>query len=62
MSTALHLQWLVWIAWPGRREVDVWRLGSDEPVATLGVDDALDGQDSVPGFTSPVAALFAPVR
>ena len=53
---------MVLIAWPGRREVDVWRPGSDEPVATLGVDDVLDGQDVVPGFTYPVAALFAPVR
>ncbi len=53
---------LVWIAWPGRREADVWRPGSDGPVATLGVDDVLDGQDVVPGFTYSVAALFAPVR
>ena len=52
---------LVWVAWPGRREVDEWRPGSDEPVTTLGVNDVLDGQDVLPGFTYRVAALFDPM-
>jgi Uma2 family endonuclease len=48
---------LVWIIWPRRRQVDVWRAGDDEP-ATLTVEDTLDGEDVVPGFRYPVAELF----
>lgn len=50
---------LVWVVWPGDRQVDVWRPGSDVPVATLGESDALDGLDVLPGFTHAVANLFA---
>ncbi len=49
---------LVWIAWPGRREVDMWRPGTARPAATLRPGDQLDGGDVVPGFTYPVADLF----
>ena len=49
---------LVWVVWPRWRRVDVWRQGSDQPAATLGVDDHLDGLDVLPGFTYPVARLF----
>ena len=49
---------LVWVVWPKRREVDVWRPGGNAPT-TVGVGDALDGEDVVPGFTYQVAALFA---
>ena len=49
---------LVWVVWPRWRRVDVWRPSSDQPVATLGVDDHLDGLDVLPGFTYPVARLF----
>ncbi len=49
---------LVWIAYPRWRQVDVWRPGQAEP-ATLEVEDALDGLDVVPGFTYPIAKLFA---
>lgn len=50
---------LVWLIWPQQRQVDVWRLGTDAPVATLGMGDALDGLDALPGLTYPVADLFA---
>ena len=50
---------LVWVIWPQRQQVDVWRPGSNGPVATLVVSDTLDGQDVLPGFTYPVAELFA---
>ncbi|MGI8916786.1 MAG: Uma2 family endonuclease [Chloroflexota bacterium] len=51
---------LVWVVWPDRQQVDIWRAGrSVGPVAVLTVDDALDGEDVVPGFTHPVAAVFA---
>jgi Uma2 family endonuclease len=49
---------LVWIVWPGTKAVDVWRPGSDAPVSTLAIGDALDGQDVVPGFSYPLAELF----
>lgn len=50
---------LVWIVWPRSQQADVWRPGADEPAATLGPGDMLDGEDVLPGFTLPVAALFA---
>jgi Uma2 family endonuclease len=56
---------LVWVAWPDRRRIDVWR-SSDlrprprdmRPSATLGDGDRLDGEDVVPGFSYPVADIF----
>ena len=48
----------VWIIWPGRREVDVWRSGSAEPIATLKATDQLAEPDILPGFTIQVAELF----
>lgn len=50
---------LVWIVWPRARQVDVWLPGHDEPIATLSVSDQLDGRDVLPGFTYPLADLFA---
>ena len=50
---------LVWIVWPGDRQVDLWRPGSDAPLATLGETDTLDGLDVLPGFTCPVAEIFS---
>ena len=49
---------LVWVVWPKRREVDVWHPGDTAPT-TLHAGDTLDGESIVPGFTYPVAALFA---
>lgn len=48
---------LVWVIWPQRLQVDVWRLGASS-ASTLGVDDLLDGEDVIQGFTYPVARLF----
>ena len=51
---------LVWIIWPAKQRIDVWRPSSTErPALTLGVNDALNGEDVVPGFAYPVAAVFA---
>lgn len=50
---------LVWVIRPERRQVDVWRAGQAAPSTTLTSDDALDGLDVVPGFSSPLATLFA---
>lgn len=49
---------LVWVIWPASQTVDVWRSGSDVPVATLSVGDALDGLDVVLGFSYPLTDLF----
>lgn len=49
---------MAWVVWPARRQVDVWRSCSDQPTATLGIGDALDGLDVLPGFTYPLADLF----
>ena len=48
---------LVWVIWPRYRRVDVCHPGDDTPTA-LGVEDALDGEDVVPGFSYPVGRLF----
>lgn len=50
---------LVWIVWPAAQTVDVWRPGNAAPIATLTVNDAFDGLEVLPGFTYPLAALFA---
>ena len=47
---------LVWAVNPGSRTVDVYR--PEERTVTLGVDDALDGLDVLPGFTCPVNDIF----
>ncbi len=48
---------LVWVIWPRYQRVDVWRPGDETPRA-LGVEDTLDGEDVVPGFTYSIARLF----
>ena len=53
---------LVWVIWPEREEVAVWlpaSLTTKAPVTTLGATDALDGLTVLPGFTYPLADLFA---
>lgn len=49
---------LVWIIWPRCRQVDVWHPGTRQP-QTFGIGAVLDGEDVAPGFTYPVADLFA---
>lgn len=48
---------LVWVVWPMREQVDIWRQGAVAPVA-LSSGHILDGEDVVPGFSYPVASLF----
>lgn len=50
---------LVLVVDPRRRLVEVHRPG--EPVRELTEADAIDGLDVAPGWTLPVAELFAPV-
>jgi len=49
---------LVWVIWPRYKRVDVWHPGDETPRA-LGVDDVLDGEGVVPGFTYPITDLFS---
>ncbi|MCY3881363.1 MAG: Uma2 family endonuclease [Chloroflexi bacterium] len=49
---------LVWVVQPETRTVDVYR--PDEPIATLGEEDSLDGLDVLPGFACDVSAVFGP--
>lgn len=50
---------LLWIVYPDERLIDVYRPG--EPAQTLRESDDLDGFDVLPGFSVPVAELFAPL-
>jgi Uma2 family endonuclease len=56
-------QWLaagariVWVLNPRQRSVKVHREG--QPVRILSIEDALDGEEVVPGFRYPIADLFA---
>ncbi|UCC84666.1 MAG: Uma2 family endonuclease [Gemmatimonadota bacterium] len=47
---------LAWLVDPRRREVRVFR--SDGSMAVIGEDGALDGEDVVPGFSCPLAAVL----
>lgn len=62
---------LVWVFWPERGAVDVWRLGDlrpryedMRPSTTLraAAGDTLDGEGIVPGFSYPLAPLFVMPR
>ncbi len=50
---------LVWVLWPERQRVNVWRHDGRAPVTTLASGEMLDGRDVVPGFIHPVADIFA---
>ena len=47
---------VVWVVHPDTRTVDLHE--ADEPIATLGEADALDGTDLLPGFRIDVRAIF----
>ncbi|HWE60278.1 MAG TPA: Uma2 family endonuclease [Chloroflexota bacterium] len=55
---------LVWVVWPQSGHIDVWHHEVlTGPVTTLRKSDTLDGEDVIPGFSYPVADLFAdPLR
>jgi len=51
---------LVWVLWPASQHIDIWRAGRPRgPAASLNGSDTLDGEDVIPGFAYPVAAIFA---
>ncbi len=47
---------IAWVVHPDTRTVDVHR--PDQPAATLGANDSLEGGDVLPGFAHPVSAIF----
>ena len=55
---------LVWIIWPQSAHLDVWHCDVlTGPVSGLTISDTLDGEGVVPGFSYPLADLFAdPLR
>ncbi|HZS92124.1 MAG TPA: Uma2 family endonuclease [Chloroflexota bacterium] len=51
---------LVWVLWPQGKHIDVWRSDSPDRLSkVLAVGDDVSGEDVVPGFTYPVAQVFA---
>ena len=56
---------IVWVVWPDRQQVDVWRpndlrarSADMRPSTTLHGAGMLDGEDVIPGFSHPVADVF----
>ena len=47
---------LVWVVHPSSRTVDVYR--QDDSVTTLSEDDALEGDDVLPGFACHVSEVL----
>lgn len=50
---------LVWLVFPDRQQIEVHTAHS--AVATLGIDDTIDGMDVIPGFSLPVRDIFRSV-
>jgi len=51
---------LVWVLWPRSEHIDVCRAGNlAAPATALHSGDLLDGETVMPGFTYPVADVFA---
>ena len=51
----------MWVVWPQSAHIDVWhpdRLTG--PALALEIGQSLDGEDLIPGFSYPLAELFAP--
>jgi len=50
---------LVWIVWPARKQINIWRTGGSASAITLDCADSLDGEALIAGFSFPVSAVFA---
>lgn len=48
---------LVWLLYPAKSLVEVYRQGADSDLFTS--DDTLQGAEVLPGFTLPVREIFA---
>lgn len=49
---------LVWVIWPGMRQVDVWSPTPAAQMRTLEDSQVLDGESVLPGFSLPIASLW----
>ncbi len=49
---------IIWSINPAARTVEVYHAAEPGPVATLKVEDSLDGEDVIPGFRLAVKLLF----
>ena len=47
---------LVWVVWPRWHTVEIFRPG--ENVVELSGDAILEGQDILPGFSTPITGIF----
>ena len=47
---------LVWVVWPNWQTVEIYR--PDQRVVELSADATLEGADVLPGFSTPVSAIF----
>ena len=48
---------LLWLFYPDTREIEIHR--PDAPIYTVGIDDILDGEDVLPGFSVEVKRIFS---
>lgn len=52
---------LVWIVWPDRKRIEVWRDGDARTAHIARASDDLDGADVLPGFHHAVADIFSDI-
>jgi Uma2 family endonuclease len=53
---------LVWLIYPKTKTIEVYERLSDQPSRTLTETETLDGGNVLPGFSVPVADIFAPLH
>ncbi len=49
---------IIWSINPRAKTVEIYHQGQSAPIAVLGVNDELDGEDVIPGFRLKVSKLF----
>lgn len=50
---------LIWIIYPQSKRIDIYRQSDKTHTETLSIDDILDGEDVLSGFSIPVKDIFA---
>ncbi len=49
---------LIWVVWPESALVEVWRPGNVQPAQVLSAQDAITGEEVIPGLTLAVRDIF----
>ncbi len=49
---------LIWLIYPAKQQVHVYRLSNSQTFDTLGINDELDGETVVPSFKLAISQLF----